>query len=301
MKHAHLLALLVFCVCGAIAQQKSAEEIEREKKYQEKSAKANADTSKNYGWKHTASAALNLTEVSFKDWVAGGSNTLAYAAVIQGSSALTSERTIWTNDYRLGFGQARLADQGLRKTDDEIYLESLLIYKVGAYVNPYAALTLRTQFGPGYNYDTKPETEVSKFFDPAYFTQSAGVAYKPVPEFTTRIGAALREAVTSQYNQYATDLVNHTVHKVWTRGGMESVSELNANVAENIQFVARLELFAPFQSFDRITVLNDYSIVAKVNKYISTGLSLNIINDVNVSARTQLKQGLALGLSYTLF
>ncbi len=301
MKRAHLLALLVLCVCGAIAQQKTAEEIERDKKFQEKSAKANADTAKYYGWKHTASAALNLTEVSFKDWVAGGSNTLAYSAVLQGSSALTSERTIWTNDYRLAFGQARLAEQGLRKTDDEIYLESLLIYKVGAYVNPYAALTLRTQFAPGYTYDTKPETEVSKFLDPAYFTQSAGVAYKPVPEFTTRIGAALREAVTSRYTRYATDLVNHTVHRVWTRGGLESVSELNANIAENIQFVARLELFAPFQSFDRVTVLNDYSIVAKVNKYISTGLSLNIINDVNVSARTQLKQGLALGLSYTLF
>jgi hypothetical protein len=115
------------------------------------------------------------------------------------------------------------------------------------------------------------------------------------------VGAALREVVTSLYNQYATDLTTHEVHKVWTRGGLESVSELNANVAENIQFVGRLELFAPFQSFDRIVVRNDYSIVAKVNKYISTGLTLNIINDVNVSARTQMKQALALGLTYTLF
>jgi hypothetical protein len=142
---------------------------------------------------------------------------------------------------------------------------------------------------------------VSRFFDPAYVTQSAGMEYKPVPEFSTRVGAALREVVTSQFNKYATDLTTNTVHKVWTRGGLESVSELNANVAENIQFVGRLELFAPFQSFDRIVVRNDYSIVAKVNKYISTGLTLNIINDVNVSARTQMKQALALGLTYTLF
>jgi hypothetical protein len=65
--------------------------------------------------------------------------------------------------------------------------------------------------------------------------------------------------------------------------------------------VGRLELFAPFQSLDRIIVRNDYSIVAKVNKYISTGLTLDIINDVNVSARTQMKQALSLGLTYTLF
>jgi hypothetical protein len=301
MINARLLPLLLLAVAGALAQQKTQEEIDREKKFQEQSSKANADTSKHYGWTHTASGALNLTQVSFKDWVSGGSNTLAYSVVLQGSSVLTSERTVWTNNYTLAFGQARLGDQGLRKTDDDIYLESLLIYKVGTSVNPYVAATLRTQFAPGYSYDTTPESEISKFLDPAYVTQSAGVAYQPVPEFTTRLGAALREVVTSQHNQFATDLTTHQVRKVWTRGGAESVSELNANVAENIQLVGRLELFAPFQSLDRIIVRNDYSIVAKVNKYISTGLTLDIINDVNVSARTQMKQALALGLTYTLF
>lgn len=301
MKSACLLAIIIVGVAGAQSQQKTQEEIDREKKFQEQSAKANADTSAQYGWKHTASAALNLTEVSFKDWVAGGSNTLAYSLMLQGSSALTSERTVWTNNYRFAFGQARLSDQGLRKTDDDIYFESLFIYRAGTYVNPYAAATVRTQFAPGYNFSTTPETQVSKFFDPGYVTQSAGVAYRPVPEFTTRLGAALREVVTSAYTQYATDPSTHEVHTVWTRGGLESVSELNAGVAENIQFVARLELFAPFQSMDRIIVRNDYSIVAKVNKYVSTGLTLNLINDVNVSARTQLKQALALGLTYTLF
>jgi len=301
MKYAYLLVLVALSVAGALAQQKTQEEIDREKKFQEQSAKANADTSKHYGWDHTASAALNLTQASFTNWVAGGSNTLAYSAVLQGSSALASVRTVWANSYKFAFGQARVADQGLRKTDDEIYFESLFIYKMGTYINPYAAATLRTQFGPGYNYSSTPETQVSKFFDPAYVTQSAGFAYKPVPEFSTRLGAALREVITSQYKQYATDPVTGTVHSVWTMGGLESVSELNANVAENIQIVARLELFAPFQNMDRIIVRNDYSLVAKVNKYVTTGVTLNLINDVNVLARTQVKQALSLGLSYTLF
>ena len=302
MKNAQLLALALLCATGIYAQQKTQEEIDREKKFQEQASKVNADTSKHYGWNHTASAALNLTQVSFRDWASGGSNTLAYSVVLQGSSVRTSERTEWTNNYKLAFGQARLGDQGLRKTDDDIYFESLFIYKLGAYVNPYVAATLRTQFASGYNYDTKPESEISRFFDPAYVTQSAGVAYQPVPQFTTRLGVALREIVTSQYSiLYARDPTTNNVHKVWTRGGAESVSELNANIAENIQLVGRLELFAPFQSLDRIVVRNDYSIVAKVNKYISTGLTLDIINDVNVRARTQMKEALSLGLTYTLF
>jgi hypothetical protein len=301
MRFTHCAALLMLLCAGALAQQKTQEEIDREKRFQEQSAKANTDTSAQYGWKHTAAAALTLTQISFRDWVAGGSNTLAYTLMLQGSSALNSQRTVWTNTYRLAFGQARLSDQGLRKTDDDIYFESLFIYKAGTYVNPYAAATIRTQFAPGYNYATTPESEVSKFFDPAYITESAGIAYKPVPEFTTRLGLALREVVTSQYTLYATDPATHDVHKIWTRGGVESVSDMNATVAENVQLVARLELFAPLQSLDRIIVRNDYSIVAKVNKYVTTGLTLNLINDVNVSARTQMKQALSLGLSYTLF
>jgi len=89
MKRAHLLPLLFLAAAGVLAQQKTPEEREREKKYLEQAAKVNADTSKHYGWNHTASGALNLTQVSFKDWVAGGSNTLAYSVVLQGSSVLT--------------------------------------------------------------------------------------------------------------------------------------------------------------------------------------------------------------------
>jgi len=110
-------------------------------------------------------------------------------------------------------------------------------------VNPYGAVTLRTQFAPGYSYDTKPERVVSRFFDPAYVTQSAGMEYKPVPEFSTRVVRRFARChIAVQPVRYRSD--NEHGAQVWTRGGLESVSELNANVAENIQFVGRLELFA---------------------------------------------------------
>jgi len=42
------------------AQEKSKEEIEREKKFQELAAKAGRDTSKNYGWTHNVATSLNV-------------------------------------------------------------------------------------------------------------------------------------------------------------------------------------------------------------------------------------------------
>ncbi|HUI11441.1 MAG TPA: DUF3078 domain-containing protein [Bacteroidota bacterium] len=298
MKTLMLLSCILVTLATPLAQQKTQEEIDREKRFQDQAAKAVPDSVR--GWKHQASTGANLTQVSFKDWVAGGSNALAYTLWLQGSSVLTSSATIWSNSYRLAFGQTRLADQGLRKTDDDIYLESLLIWRLGTTVNPYAAATIRTQFAPGYDYPAAEQVQVSKFFDPAYLTQSAGIALRPGPEFTTRLGAALREVVTSVYTQYATDPTTKQVHTVWTRGGLESVSDLAAPLGGNVKLVARLELFAPFNTMDRILVRNDYSIVATVNPYVTTNLTFNLIQDVNVSPRTQMKQALALGLTYSL-
>jgi hypothetical protein len=294
--------LCMMLALSAPAQQKTQEEQDREKRFQEESAKANKDTSSFRGWKHTAAAGLNLSQVSYKDWVAGGENALAYGLHLGGLSTSFADRTVWANTYRFAFGQARLGDQGLRKTDDEVYMESFLVYKLGTQVNPYAAGTFRTQFAPGNTYDGGGvETQVSKFFDPAYLTQSAGVAYQPVAGVTTRVGIALREVLTSNFPAYADDPdTKDIVEKTSVRGGAESVTDLHVTLADNIDLTARLELFAPFNAMGRVIVRNDYGIAAKVNSFISTTLTVNILNDVNISPRTQIKQVLALGLTYTL-
>lgn len=295
-----VIVALIFLVTGVVfSQQKTQEELDREKRLQEEASKVNKDTTIFYGWKHAGTVGLNLSQVSFKDWVAGGENALSYTLWLQGASAQFAEKTIWTNSYKLAFGQTRLSDQGLRKTDDEIYFESFLIYKVGTTINPYAAATLRTQFAPGYTYSGGAETRVSQFFDPAYLTQSAGVAYQPIPGLTTRLGLALREVLTSSFPGYADDPATKEIEKTQVKGGMESVTDYSAKLDENIALIARLELFAPFNAMDKVIVRNDYGIAAKVSKYISTNLTVNILNDVNVSPRTQIKQALSLGITYS--
>jgi hypothetical protein len=295
--------LAVACICltmHAYAQQDK-EQSEREKQFRERAAKLQQDTTKPFGWTHNLVAGVNLTQVSFKDWVQGGENALAYTVWLNGSSVQDLEMTNWANTYKLAFGQTRLGTQGLKKTNDEIYFESLLIYKLWTQINPYLSATLRTQFASGFTYDDKGnETEVSKFFDPGYLTQSAGAAYKPLPELTTRIGAALREVVASSFPQYADDPATPEIEKTKVEGGIESVTDLEWKFAENMLLTSRLELFAPFKALDEIITRNDNTISAKVNKYVTVSFNVQLINDITVTRRTQIKQVLALGVSYTL-
>ncbi len=295
-------SLAVLLLASSLAWgQVSKEDQDREKKFQDRSVAVSSDTLHKYGWAHTMVSGANLTQVSFKDWAQGGENALSYALYLNGNSALDEESLNWGNSYKFSFGQTRLGSQGIRKTDDEIYFESLLIYKLGVYVNPYVAATLRTQFAVGYTYDNAGNaTSVSKFFDPGYLTQSAGVAYQPVPEIKTRIGVGVREIITSQFNQYADDPTTSTVEKTKIDGGMEWVTEAAYAFAENMTLTSRVELFDPFKHLDRVYFRTDNLITAKVNKYIAASFGVQILNDVNVSPRTQIKQVMALGFTYTI-
>ena len=296
-----LLLMILFTVSIAAAQEPTKEDQEREKAFRERASSLQADSAKQFGWTHKMVTGLNLTQVSFKDWAPGGQNALSYTLWLNGSSTQDMEKTNWTNSYKFAFGQTRLSDQGLRKTDDEIFFESLLIYKLWTYTNPYASFTLRTQFAKGYEYPEGTEVPVSKFFDPGYLTESVGAAYKPAPELVTRLGVAVREVFTSQfYALYADDPATADTEKVRVEGGLESVTNLEWTFAENMQLKSSLELFAPFKTLDQIIVRSDNTISAKVNKYVTVGFNVLLINDVTVTRRTQIKQILAIGLSYTL-
>jgi hypothetical protein len=288
-----MLILVLMIMTLRVSAQQSADEKEREKKFQDKASTVQADTGKPFGWAHSLVGAVNLTQASFTNWVQGGQNALSYQMLFDGNSTQNMERTNWSNTLKLAFGQSRLADQGLRKTDDEIYFETLLIYKLGMVINPYASATVRTQFARGFAYDPLGKgTEISAFMDPGFFTQSVGAAYTPATGIKTRLGVAMREIVTKNHTQYTGGATSQT----W--GGAESVTDVNWNFAENMVLTSRLELFAPFKSIDQVYVRFDNSIAAKVNKWVSVNFNVQLMNDVTVSPKTQVKEVLAIGLSY---
>jgi hypothetical protein len=295
-----ILFLITLPVTASLAQGPSPQDQGREKAFREQ-AQNGLDTTKTMGWNLKLISGLNLTQVAYKDWTLGGEDALAYTASIFGNAIHLADKTQWSNFVKLAFGQSKLGSQAIRKTDDEIYFESLFIYLLGTHVNPYGAVTLRTQFAPGFAYpDDTTKIQISRFFDPGYMTQSVGLAWQEDPIFATRLGVGVREVITSQFTQHADDLDTPEIEKTRIDGGLESVSSLKWEFAENMLLTSRLELFAPFKTLDQIIVRSDNLIAMKVNQYVTANFNVVLINDVNITSRTQIKQSLSIGLSYTV-
>jgi Protein of unknown function (DUF3078)/Protein of unknown function, DUF481 len=248
------------------------------------------------GWKHTVVAGFTATQVAFSDWVQGGENALAWDATLDGKSLYQLPTYVWTTTYDFGYGNTRLGSQGTRNTDDKIDIASEFKYKTDAYVNPYVSATFKTQFATGYTYDALGHAAAnSDFVDPAFLIQSAGAGYQPIPEVKTRVGAALREIITHTYTQYAGG------KKTETEGGVESVTEVEAHFQQNLLFHSKIELFAAFKTLDQVVVRSDNSFTAKISKYFTTNINLQVIQERAISPRTQIKQAISLGFSYVLF
>lgn len=86
-----------------------------------------------------------------------------------------------------------------------------------------------------------------------------------------------------------------------TDGGVESVTDAELKLDDNLLFRSKLELFAPVRRISEVTMRMDNTLTANVSKYVVVILNVQLINDVKASTRLQEKEVLALGLSYTLF
>ena len=253
------------------------------------------------GWDHKLVSGLTLTQISLSNWEQGGEEAVAWTASLDGKSTFARAKLLWDSTYKLAYGQTKLGDQETRKTDDKIDLESVLTLDQGLLVDPYVAGTFKTQFAKGYEYpDDGERVAASSIFDPAYFTQSAGVGYRPVEEARTRQGVALRETLTDEFTGYADDPDTPEVETTRTEGGVESVTDVEWQLRDNVLLSSKLELFTAFSDLADVVARNDTTVAVKVTEWVSLKLNVLIVREDRVVEKTQVKQTIALGLNYDL-
>ncbi len=253
-----------------------------------------------YGWEKQVVASLNLTQAQFDNWTQGGENTLAWQFNLNSSFTRTGQRFDWSTTGKSSYGQAKIGDLGTRKSSDEVQIESVYQYKVGRHINPYVSALLQTQFTKGYRYTEDDRFAVSDFFDPAYVTVSAGFSYQPAEFIKMRLGAATKTTITREHAVALTDdPATGKIEKIDTEFGVLSVTEIRKPLAENILLTSKLDLFSNLESFKKVDVRWDTILSAKVTRLVDVSINVELLYDSNISPKRQLKQLLALGLSYS--
>jgi hypothetical protein len=253
-------------------------------------------------WDNKGIVSLNISQISFTDWTQGGDNAITYTFMGDFASNYIEEVWNFKNSLKLAYGQTKIANADFKTNDNELFLESVYTRDIGIWVDPYVSNIVRTTIAQGYNYDGDERTEIAAFFDPGYISQSIGVGINKSEIIKTRFGLGFQETFTNKHRNYSDD--PETTDKMEAfkfETGFESVTDVQWGFMENMMFKSKLRLFTRFENMDIWDVRWDNTISAKVNKYIVVNLNVLAIYEKSQSVRTQLKEALQIGITYTLF
>ena len=197
--------------------------------------------------------------------------------------------------------QSKVGDTGTRKIADEIKLETIFTLKRNLHLNPFVSASALTQFTSGYDYTGPAKTRVSNLLDPGYFTQTAGIGYSRTDAFKTRLGATVKETYTRDFPGYADDPGSPAIEKTRIEGGITGVAELNRKVSENITYNSELTLFSNLKAFNEIDVTWENLFSAKVAKFITVTLAIDLVYDRDTIREWQFREVLSAGFTYDIF
>jgi len=139
------------------------------------------------GWKVFNRASIDISEVAFVNWNAGGSNSISGLFGLESGRTYKKDHLVWENNISTRIGLNKQQEQSLRKTDDILELNSRFGFRKDTLSNWYysANFSFKTQFANGYNYANSDSEPISKFMAPAYLFLGVGTVYgEHIEEFS---------------------------------------------------------------------------------------------------------------------
>jgi hypothetical protein len=267
-------------------------------------------------WRKGGLVSLNFSQVSLTNWAAGGQNSVAGNAIINYFANYKSGKNAWDNNIDLGYGllmQGRKGD--LLKSDDKIDLSSKYGREAARHWYYSALANFRSQFTPGYNYPND-SVAISRFFAPAYLTLAVGMDYKPNNNFSLFLSpATLRFIfVTDKALSAAGAFGVDPGETVRTEAGAYLKTTYKKDLNPSLNLQTSLDLFSNYlDKPQNIDVNGQLLLAAKVSKFISASLSLQVLYDDNtmltfykddgvtvdhVGPGTQFKEVIGIGFAY---
>lgn len=258
------------------------------------------------GWNFSWIAGLNGSQAAYSNWSQGGVDNISILASSTFSSKYRSGRYAYGLLLATRYGRSRIEDQGTRKTDDRLSIRNRFLYdlsETGGNYSLFGNVNFRTQFDEGFEYGAGPAGEdllISRFMAPAYFTQSAGLAYTPADYFSFEAGLAMKQTIVTDdalQPLYGLD-AGQTLRN---EAGLALGIIFERAIAPNVFLSTGIETFTNMiRPVSRTDVYFTSQLTGRVNNIISTSLGVDLAYDDDFSEELQVLQVLSLGVSLAL-
>jgi len=281
-------------------------------------------------WKSLNRASLDVSEVAFVNWNAGGSNSISGLVGLEMQRNFQKDLLVWENRLNMRYGVNKQEDRDLRKTDDILEMYSRFGFRNDTLSNWYfsANFSFKTQFNRGYKYSGDERQVISKFLAPAYMFLGVGTVYgEHIDSFSAHLSPLTLKATfvldqaLADLGSFGVDPAEYDIDGNRIKKGETSrkevgilvTSKYEAELMENISMRSLVTLYTDYlNDFGNTDVDWEVNFNFRVNNYVraSFGSHLRYDNDIKTvvgetdegetilgGARVQWKQLLGVGVA----
>nr|WP_237708912.1 DUF3078 domain-containing protein [Gillisia marina] len=281
-------------------------------------------------WSEKNSIGVNLSEVAFVNWNAGGNNSVSALFYGNFERKFKKELLLWKTSATIRYGLNAQDGRKVRKTDDEISLNSTYGYRKDSTSNfRYSAkFNFKTQFANGYRYPQRDKS-ISSFMAPGYVFLGVGAEYTAPNEDLTVYLSPLTDKSTFVLDQRlanegmfgVTPAVRDSIGNIITEGenvrtevGILLTSSFSKEVFTNVNLDNQVSFYTDYlNKFGNIDVDWELKLNLVVNEFIKANIGSHLIYDDDVKfkedtnddgtletlgPKIQFKQMLGVGVMY---
>lgn len=274
------------------------------------------------GWTRSGDISLLFNQAAFNaEWTGGGTTNYSGNIKLTYDFNYRKDKLTWDNRILGDYGITKNRGEDFsKKTNDRLELNSIVgrqIQETEWYYSFF--LNFKSQFAAGYEYDKDESgrnfrTETTHFLSPAYLQMGPGILWKKNDNLKVNFAPATAKLI----------FVDKTFTEVDESlpGMLDAYNEnkyfgVDANKTTRFEFGASVSAYAKFDILANISaenILNLYSnyledtknididytlnLVLKVNRYISTNVTLQAIYDDNAVQGFQIREALGVGVTY---
>lgn len=282
-------------------------------------------------WERINEFGLNVSEVAFVNWNAGGNNSVTGIGRLKFERNYKFRYVQWDNSLELRYGVNAQEDRELRKTEDAIRFSSTFGYRRDTISNWYYSVktNFNTQFANGFKYPDR-SAPISRFMAPGYLFVGAGTSYIPENKKFNLYISPITQKATFVLDQDLADRGSFGVRpavvaedgtilsegrNVFMEFGFLITNTWVKEIARNVVLDHRISLYTDYlRSFGNVDLDWELNLTLTVNDFINATIGTQVIFDDDVlfdesiaedgtvldpgSSRIQFRQALGVGLNY---
>lgn len=252
-------------------------------------------------WTKRSAIGLDVSEVAFVNWNAGGSNSISGLLNVELKRIYEQRNLRWNNELIARYGIVKQKEQIIQKTDDNFEINSTVGYRKDTISNWFysAKLNFQTQFSNGYKYPDV-SNEISTLLSPAYIFLGIGSEYGGNLEHLNLYASPLTVKSTIVTDQVLANAGSFGVtpaildedgnviqkgENMRTEVGILLTGEHYTKLFENIGISNKLKLYTDYlNNFGNIDVNWELNFNFKVNNYVLAKIGSHLKYDDDIKA-----------------